>query len=52
MRGRFRAPAVACFIAVREGRLCGFAAYEATCRNFFGPLGVAAGDRTSGVDQL
>ena len=34
-----RAP-IACFLAIREGRLCGFAAYEATCRNFFGPIGV------------
>jgi GNAT superfamily N-acetyltransferase len=34
-----RAP-VACFLALCEGRLCGFAAYEATCRNFFGPIGV------------
>ena len=31
---------IACFIAVRQGVLCGFAAYEATCRGFFGPLGV------------
>src|SRR5687767_10337081 len=31
---------VACFVAVKEDQLCGFAAYEATCRNFFGPLGV------------
>jgi ribosomal protein S18 acetylase RimI-like enzyme len=31
---------VACFIATKENQLCGFAAYEATCRNFFGPLGV------------
>lgn len=38
-----------CFLAVREGRLCGFAAYDATCRNFFGPLGVSPQDRTSGI---
>ncbi|MDQ3621951.1 MAG: GNAT family N-acetyltransferase [Verrucomicrobiota bacterium] len=31
---------LACFLAVRGAELCGFAAYEATCRNFFGPLGV------------
>jgi hypothetical protein len=31
---------IACFIAVKDQQLCGFAAYEATCRNFFGPLGV------------
>jgi hypothetical protein len=31
---------VSCFIATKEKQICGFAAYEATCRNFFGPLGV------------
>jgi ribosomal protein S18 acetylase RimI-like enzyme len=34
-----RQPA-ACLLATRDGLLCGFAAYEATCRNFLGPLGV------------
>jgi GNAT superfamily N-acetyltransferase len=28
---------LACFIAVEADRLVGFACYEATCRNFFGP---------------
>jgi GNAT superfamily N-acetyltransferase len=28
---------LACFIAVEGDRLIGFACYEATCRNFFGP---------------
>ena len=40
---------VACFLAVRKNRLFGFAAYEATCRNFFGPLGVAKDAREKGV---
>ena len=31
---------LACFLAVRDQQLCGFAAYEATCRGFFGPIGV------------
>ncbi len=31
---------IACFLAICEERLCGFAAYEVTCRNFFGPIGV------------
>lgn len=30
----------ACFVATHDEVLCGFAAYEATCRNFFGPFGV------------
>ena len=31
---------VSCFLAVRDGDILGFACYEATCRNFFGPTGV------------
>ena len=33
------------FVAVREGRLVGFAAYECTRRNFFGPTGVLERER-------
>lgn len=31
---------LACFIAICEEQICGFAVYEATCREFFGPIGV------------
>lgn len=31
---------VSCFLAIEDTRLVGFACYEVTCRNFFGPLGV------------
>jgi Acetyltransferase (GNAT) family len=40
---------VSCFIAVKEGRIAGFACHDATCRNFFGPTGVASDVRKSGV---
>src|SRR5260370_5467552 len=40
---------VSCFIAVKEGRVVGFACHDATCRNFFGPTGVAPQARKSGV---
>lgn len=33
------------YIAVREGRVVGFAAYEATMRGFFGPTGVMETER-------
>jgi ribosomal protein S18 acetylase RimI-like enzyme len=36
---------LACFVALKEQQLCGFAVYEVTCRNFFGPLGVATDAR-------
>ncbi|MFO7496847.1 MAG: hypothetical protein R6X05_14575 [Desulfobacterales bacterium] len=32
---------VACFIATQEDRIAGAACYDCTCRNFFGPIGVA-----------
>jgi GNAT superfamily N-acetyltransferase len=40
---------VTCFIAVKEGRVAGFACHDATCRNFFGPTGVDPALRKSGV---
>jgi hypothetical protein len=40
---------VACFIAVKEGHIMGFACHDATCRNFFGPTGVAPEARKGGV---
>jgi GNAT superfamily N-acetyltransferase len=40
---------ISCFIAVKEGRIVGFACHDATCRNFFGPTGVAPQARKNGV---
>lgn len=42
---------VACFIALRGQRILGFACYDATARNFFGPEGVAADARGQGVGR-
>ena len=39
----------ACFVAVRERALVGFACHDATCRNFFGPTGVDPELRGTGV---
>ncbi|MDT5271418.1 MAG: hypothetical protein QOH49_3609 [Acidobacteriota bacterium] len=39
------------FVALREGRLVGFAAYECTCRNFFGPTGVVESERGRGLGR-
>lgn len=40
-----------CFVALREDRLLGFACYDATCPNFFGPEGVDAAERGRGVGR-
>lgn len=42
---------VACYIAVEHGKMIGFACYEATCRNFFGPTGVGEQARGRGVGK-
>jgi predicted N-acetyltransferase YhbS len=39
------------FVALREGRLVGFAAYECTRKNFFGPTGVSEEERGRGVGR-
>jgi predicted N-acetyltransferase YhbS len=39
----------ACFVAVDHGALAGFACHDSTCRNFFGPMGVAAEARGRGI---
>ena len=38
-----------CFVAERENNIIGFACYECTAKNFFGPAGVAGPDRGQGV---
>lgn len=40
---------VSCHVATREGQLVGFACYDATCRGFFGPTGVAPEHRGQGI---
>jgi predicted N-acetyltransferase YhbS len=42
---------VCVYVAAREGRLVGFGAYECTRRGFFGPTGVAEGERGRGVGR-
>jgi GNAT superfamily N-acetyltransferase len=40
---------VACYIALREKAIIGFACHDSICRNFFGPTGVDRNARGSGV---
>lgn len=42
---------VSVFIAIRDREVVGFAAYECTRRNFFGPTGVAESERGRGVGR-
>ena len=42
---------VTCFIAVRDDTMQGFACYDVTCRNFFGPEGVSKDERGRGIGR-
>ena len=48
--GLVRQP-VTVFVALRDGRLVGFAAYECTRKDFFGPTGVVEGERGRGLGR-
>jgi hypothetical protein len=47
--GAFSRQPVSCFIAIRLGKIVGFACHDATCPNFFGPTGVESGSRKAGI---
>ncbi len=40
---------ISCFVAVEQGQIVGFACYDATCKNFFGPTGVDESQRGRGI---
>jgi hypothetical protein len=42
---------VSCFIATEAGKIIGFACYDSTCKNFFGPSGVAETRRGLGIGK-
>lgn len=41
-----------CFIAVKNSKIIGFACYDATIKNFFGPIGVKESERKTGVGKV
>lgn len=43
---------VSCWIAQRENDILGFACYESTARNFFGPTGTLESERNKGIGQV
>lgn len=45
----YRQSPITAFLAEREGRIVGFAAYECTRRGFFGPTGVVESERGRGI---
>jgi predicted N-acetyltransferase YhbS len=45
----YRQSPITAYLAEREGRIVGFAAYECTRRGFFGPTGVQRDERGRGI---
>lgn len=43
---------VSCWIAQRGNKLLGFACYESTARNFFGPTGTMESERGKGIGKV
>jgi GNAT superfamily N-acetyltransferase len=43
---------ITCLLAIREQQILGFAAYDAACRNFFGPTGVLPELRRQGIGRI
>lgn len=43
---------VSCYIAVKDKEIIGFACYEATTKNFFGPTGVDENFRRKGIGKI
>ena len=42
---------VTCYVATKDKRILGFACYDATCKDFFGPTGVAESERGHGIGK-
>ncbi len=42
---------VSCYIATHDKHILGFACCDATCKNFFGPTGVAESERGRGIGK-
>ncbi|HOW88982.1 MAG TPA: GNAT family N-acetyltransferase [Elusimicrobiales bacterium] len=40
-----------CFVALKDGKIAGFACYDATCKGFFGPVGVDEAQRKAGLGK-
>ncbi|MFO1372744.1 MAG: GNAT family N-acetyltransferase [Candidatus Competibacteraceae bacterium] len=47
----FRTFPPSCFIAVKKNKIVGFACYDCTAMNFFGPTGVAEEEQGNGIGK-
>lgn len=42
---------ISCFVAISDKEILGFACYDTTCKDFFGPTGVAESQRGKGIGK-
>jgi GNAT superfamily N-acetyltransferase len=42
---------ISCFLAIKHGNIVGFACYDSTCKNFFGPTGVMERHQGQGIGK-
>ncbi len=47
----FSSRPISCFIATENDKVVGFACFDCTCRNFFGPMGVIEYARDRGIGR-
>ena len=42
---------ITCFIATSQGSIAGFACYDSTCKDFFGPIGLSENFQRQGIGK-
>jgi hypothetical protein len=42
---------IACFVAIKEEKMIGFCCYDATCKDYVGPCGIAGRHRNRGIGR-
>ena len=42
---------ISCFIASKQGSIAGFACYDSTCKDFFGPIGISDNFQRQGIGK-
>lgn len=50
-RAAFISQPSTCYLAEKAGKVVGFCCYDATCRDFLGPLGVMPEERSQGIGE-
>lgn len=52
VQGAFANNPITCYIATKNKKLVGFACFETTAKNFFGPMAVSKEERNKGIGKV